>query len=71
MEWWNNMNDDLKKILEFVTNNEDHYYSKLTCGEKPQQDLMNTASAVAFQKVRYFIESLIDKNNYENKQESY
>ena len=62
MKWGNNMNDDLKKILEFVTNNEDHYYSKLTCGKKPQEDLMNTASAVAFQKVRYFIETLISFN---------
>ena len=61
------MNEEVQKILTFVTNNEDYHYSKLTCGEKPQADLINTASAVAFQKVRYFIETMIENKNNENK----
>lgn len=52
------MNEEVQKILDFVTQNEDAYYAKLTCGENPLADLQYTASAVAFQKVRYFIETM-------------
>lgn len=54
------MNEEVQKILDFVTQNEDAYYAKLTGGENPIADLQYTASAVAFQKVRYFIESLCE-----------
>ena len=52
------MNEQVKKIYDFVSEMEDLYYSKLTCGENPQADFMNTAQAASFQKVRYFIEEM-------------
>ncbi len=55
------MNEALAKVLDFVSRNEDYHYSRLTCGEKQTDDLMNTSAAVAFQKVRYFIEDLMDE----------
>ena len=54
------MNESVRKILDFVTQNEDAYYAKLTCGKDLFADIQNTASAVAFQKVRYFIESMFE-----------
>ena len=52
------MNEQVKKIYDFVSQMEDLYYSKLTCGENPQADLMNTSQAASFQRVRYFIEEM-------------
>lgn len=49
----------VQRILDFVKQNEDAYYAKVTCGENPFADLQYTASAVAFQKVRYFIEEVL------------
>lgn len=40
---------------------EDLYYSKLTGGENPTSDMVVMAQASAFQRVRYFIESLEEK----------
>ena len=54
------MDESVQKILDFVTQNEDAYYAKLTCGENWLADLQYTASAVAFQKVRYFIETMLE-----------
>lgn len=54
------MDEKVQKILDFVTQNEDAYYAKLTGGDNPIADIQYTASAVAFQKVRYFIESLCE-----------
>lgn len=53
------MNENVQKILDFVKQNEDAYYAKLTCGANWLADLQYTASAVSFQKVRYFIESML------------
>lgn len=50
---------ELVKVLDFVSANEDYHYSKITCGENKTSDLVNTSAAVAFQKVRYFIEMLM------------
>lgn len=54
------MNEQVKKIYDFVSQLEDLYYSKLTCGENLQTDLINTAQASSFQRVRYFIEHMTD-----------
>ena len=53
----------LEKVLDFVSKNEDYHYSRLTCGEKPMDDLMNTSAAFAFQKVRYFITDLLEQQD--------
>lgn len=55
------MSEELSKVLDFVSKNENHHYSNLTCGKKPMDDLMNTSAAVAFQKVRYFVEDLMNE----------
>lgn len=57
------MSEELEKVLDFVSKNEDYYYSRLTSGEKPKDDLMNTSAAVAFQKVRYFITYLLEQQD--------
>ena len=54
------MNEQVKKIYDFVLQMEDLYYSKLTCGKNLQEDLMNTAQAASFQRVRYFIEEMLE-----------
>ena len=54
------MNEQVEKIYDFVSQLEDLYYSKLTCGENLQADLMNTAQASSFQRVRYFIEEMLE-----------
>lgn len=59
------MNEQVKKIYDFVQQMEDLYYSKLTCGEDLTTDLMNIAQATSFQKVRYFIEMMIEPNTTE------
>ena len=57
------MNEQVKKIYDFVSQLEDLYYSKLTCGENLRADLMNTAQASSFQRVRYFIEEMIEQDH--------
>lgn len=54
------MNEQVKKIYDFVLQMEDSYYSKLTCGENFAEDLINTAQASSFQRVRYFIEEMLE-----------
>lgn len=54
------MDEKVQKILDFVTQNENAYYARLTGGDNPIADMQYTASAVAFQKVRYFIESICE-----------
>ena len=56
------MNEQVKRIYDFISQLEDLYYSKLTCGENLQADLMNTAQATSFQRVRYFIEEMIEQD---------
>ena len=53
----------IERVLDFVSKNEDYHYSRLTCGEKPMNDLMNTSAAVAFHKVRYFITDLLEQQD--------
>ena len=53
----------IERVLDFVSKNEDYHYSRLTCGEKPMDDLMNTSAAVAFQKVKYFITDLLEQQD--------
>ena len=53
----------IERVLDFVSKNEDYHYSRLTCGEEPMDDLMNTSAAVAFQKVRYFITDLLEQQD--------
>jgi hypothetical protein len=57
------MNEEVKKIYDFVSKCEDFYYSKLTCGQNLQADLMNTAQASSFQRIRYFIEEMIEQDH--------
>lgn len=52
------MAEEIAKIYDFVAKMEDLYYSKLTGGENPTSDMVMMAQASAFQRVRYFIESL-------------
>ena len=54
------MNEQVKKIYDFVSRMEDSYYSNLTCGKNLQTDLVNTAAATSFQRVRYFIEDMLE-----------
>ena len=54
------MKEQINKIYDFVSQMENLYYSKLTCGENLQADLMNTAQATSFQRVRYFIEEMLE-----------
>lgn len=53
------MTEEIAKIYDFVAKMEDLYYSKLTGGENPTSaDMIVMAQASAFQRVKYFIESL-------------
>lgn len=52
------MDEKVKKIYNFVQHFEDLYYSKLTGGENAVSDMVMSASASAFQRVRYFIEEM-------------
>lgn len=54
------MNEQIKKIYDFVSQLEDHHYSKLTCGKNLETDLINTAQATSYQRVRYFIEEMLE-----------
>lgn len=59
------MNEQVEKIYNFAEQMENLYYSKLTCGEDVMADLMNTAQATSFQRIRYFIEMMIKENDAE------
>ncbi len=53
------MTEEIAKIYDFVAKMEDLYYSKLTGGENPTSaDMIVMAQTSAFQRVKYFIESL-------------
>lgn len=53
------MTEEIAKIYDFVAKMEDLYYSKLTGGESPTSaDMIVMAQTSAFQRVKYFIESL-------------
>lgn len=50
---------EVEQIYDYVSQMEDLYYSKLTGGENPTSaDMIVMAQTSAFQRVRYFIESL-------------
>ena len=51
-------NEQIKKIYDTVSRWEDYYYSKLTGGKNLEADMINTAQAASFQRVRYFIEDI-------------
>lgn len=58
------MDNQIDKILEFVTNEEDKYYDfAFKCMNKNNftGNMINSAQASAFQKVRYFIEILLEE----------
>ena len=59
------MIEEVEKIYEFVAKMEDLYYSKLTGGENSMSDMVVMAQASAFQRVRYFIESLEEEKEKE------
>ena len=52
---------EVEQIYDYVSQMEDLYYSKLTGGENPTSGMVVMAQASAFQRVRYFIESLEEK----------
>lgn len=52
---------EVEQIYDYVSQMEDLYYSRLTGGENPTSDMVVMAQASAFQRVRYFIESLEEK----------
>lgn len=64
------MNEQVKKIYDFVSQMEDFYYSKLTCGENIQADLMNSAQAASYQRIRYFIEEMLDDSTEDGVKEN-
>lgn len=62
----------VSKILAYVTKQEDLYYDKadkLYDAGKIQESLMTTQQAIGYQKVRCFIETLLDKAKTEAKVE--
>lgn len=52
------MNDQVKKIYDYVLKREDFYYSKLTGGEDVERDMANSLMAGCYQNIRYFIEMM-------------
>lgn len=55
------MHAQVKQIYDFVLDMEDLYYSKIGVYENPKEDIINTVQATCFQRVRYFIEDIIEK----------
>ena len=56
----------IEKVLTYVTENEDYYYevaSDFNTKGRLQASLLNQAQAIAFQKVRYFIEELKEEES--------
>lgn len=56
------MNEQVKKIYDFVSQMEDRYYSKLSGGEDLETDILYAAQASCFQMVRYFIEEMLESS---------
>lgn len=55
--------EKLEKVLEFVTKNEDRFYNPIEEGKYEPGSLASMQclfQASSFQKVRYFIESLLE-----------
>lgn len=51
----------VKQIYDFVLDTEDLCYSKLDVYENSTEVLINAVQATCFQRVRYFIEDIIEK----------
>ena len=52
---------EVEQIYDYVSQMEDLYYSKPTEGKNLTSYMVMMAQALAFQRVRYFIESLEEK----------
>lgn len=60
------MNKQIDKILEYVTNEEEKYYDfAIQCMNENNVtgNMVSTAQASAFQRVRYFIEMMLEGQN--------
>lgn len=55
------MHAQVKQIYDYVLAMEDLYYSKLGDCENPTEHLINIVQATCFQRVRYFIEDMMEK----------
>ena len=55
------MHTQVKQIYDYVLAMEDLYYSKVGIHENLKEDIINTVQATCFQRVRYFIEDIIEK----------
>lgn len=58
--------EKIEKIYEFVKSQEDYFYKPIEDGKYELGSMANMQcmfSATAFQKVRYFIEDVMEKNN--------
>lgn len=59
----NDIEDDkIKQIYNYVKKQEDYYYGKVSSGDNAISDITMSSQAVSFQKVRYFIEQLLDQD---------
>ena len=59
------MDKNLEKLLDYVTKEEDRYYDyAIKCMEENNMmgNMIHSAEASAFQRVRYAIENLIESN---------
>lgn len=58
--------EKIEKIYEFVKAQEDYFYKPIEDGKYELGSMANMQcmfQATSFQKVRYFIENLMEKNN--------
>ena len=58
--------EKIEKIYEFVKTQEDYFYKPIEDGKYELGSMANIQcmfSATAFQKVRYFIEDVMEENN--------
>ena len=58
--------EKIEKIYEFVKSQEDYFYKPIEDGKYELGSMANMQcmfSATAFQKVRYFIEDVMEENN--------
>lgn len=59
------MNEQVKKIYDYVSKMEDKYEGELTCGANFETDSINMSAMSAYGSTRWFIEDLLEKeNNY-------
>lgn len=56
----------IDKILKYVSEMEDYYHEKALEQKDWQSHMLMVAQATAFQKVRYFIEDLLEKGETNN-----